>query len=367
MRMADGLVFDVMLEGKSKGPGSLLRLRPTSSVSRQTWLRASASPLTMPPLTPPMRRDWHAGWMPRRRQTWTKASSLPPNRRRPTGASKRARAGLSMAGPVPMATQNRPPIALGKWRRQPVMHHETSSACRIGAPSRREVLAPIGEVGLLPALSGILPAPLAAAVPTPSAGASVQARAFDLADVTLLDGPFRHAQRRTAAYLLSLQPDRLLHGFLVNAGLRPKAPIYGGWESEPLWADIHCQGHTLGHYLSACSLMYRSAGDRRFKRLVDHCVAELAACQATGGTGLIKHLSRGIDARRSAHCGREDHGRALLHATQGLGGPARRARADRAASGRAWCCSSSPTGRWWPRVSSPMRSSRRCWRPSMAA
>ncbi len=111
--------------------------------------------------------------------------------------------------------------------------------------------------------------------------------AFDLADVTLHDGPFLEAQRRTEAYLLSLDPDRLLHGFVVNAGLQPTAPVYGGWESDPTWADIHCQGHTLGHYLSACALMYRSTGDERFKQRVDHVVNTLAACQQAGGTGLI--------------------------------------------------------------------------------
>lgn len=108
-----------------------------------------------------------------------------------------------------------------------------------------------------------------------------------MADVELLDSPFLAAQRRTEAYLLSLDPDRMLHNFRVNAGLKPKAPVYGGWESEPTWADIHCQGHTLGHYLSACALMFRSTGDRRFRRRVDYLVDELAACQQAGGTGLV--------------------------------------------------------------------------------
>ena len=74
---------------------------------------------------------------------------------------------------------------------------------------------------------------------------------FDLRDVRLLDGPFRDAQQRNARYLLSLEPDRMLHNFRVNAGLAPKAPVYGGWESEEPWVGIRCHGHTLGHYLSA--------------------------------------------------------------------------------------------------------------------
>ena len=74
---------------------------------------------------------------------------------------------------------------------------------------------------------------------------------FPLDEVRLLDGPFLDAQKRDAAYLLSLQPDRMLHNFRANAGLEPKAPVYGGWESEEPWVGIRCHGHTLGHYLSA--------------------------------------------------------------------------------------------------------------------
>ena len=75
--------------------------------------------------------------------------------------------------------------------------------------------------------------------------------ALPLANVRVLKGPFLEAQQRDEAYLLKLEADRLLHNFRVNAGLQPKAPIYGGWESAQTWADIRCHGHTLGHYLSA--------------------------------------------------------------------------------------------------------------------
>ena len=40
----------------------------------------------------------------------------------------------------------------------------------------------------------------------------------------------------------------------MNAGLAPKAPVYGGWESEEPWVAIRCHGHTLGHYLGAVVL-----------------------------------------------------------------------------------------------------------------
>jgi DUF1680 family protein len=103
-----------------------------------------------------------------------------------------------------------------------------------------------------------------------------QAEPFELAQVRLLDGPFREAMLRDKAYLLNLDPDRLLHNFRVNAGLPSSAKPYGGWE------DPNCElrGHSLGHYLSACSLMYASTGDEELKRRVDRIVAALAQCQA---------------------------------------------------------------------------------------
>jgi DUF1680 family protein len=100
-----------------------------------------------------------------------------------------------------------------------------------------------------------------------------------LGDVRLLEGPFLDAQKRDLDYLLLLKPDRLLHNFRVNAGLEPKGPVYGGWESEEPWVGIRCQGHTLGHYLSAAAMMYASTGDERLRQRVDYIVAELRACQ----------------------------------------------------------------------------------------
>jgi DUF1680 family protein len=110
---------------------------------------------------------------------------------------------------------------------------------------------------------------------------------FPLTDVRLLEGPFLEAQKRDEAYLLKLEPDRLLHNFRVNAGLEPKAPVYGGWESVQMWADIRAQGQTLGHYLTAASLMYASTGHDEMKERVDYIVGELKECQDAGKTGLI--------------------------------------------------------------------------------
>lgn len=110
----------------------------------------------------------------------------------------------------------------------------------------------------------------------------VQTYAFNLADVRLLEGsPFKNAMDRDAAYLLTIEPDRLLHRFYSNAGLKPKADVYGGWESDGL------SGHTLGHYLSACAMMYASTGDIRFKERTNYIVSELAICQQARKTGYV--------------------------------------------------------------------------------
>lgn len=55
---------------------------------------------------------------------------------------------------------------------------------------------------------------------------------FQLNQIRLLPSPFKHAQTLDAEWLLSLEPDRLLHRFHKNAGLPPKADNYGGWETE---------------------------------------------------------------------------------------------------------------------------------------
>jgi DUF1680 family protein len=145
--------------------------------------------------------------------------------------------------------------------------------------TRRELLQAIAAVSL-----GALPLPLTSQEATRAAAA---VRSFDLAAVHLLDGPFKTAQQLDAQYLLSLDSDRLLHNFRVNAGLQPRAPVYGGWESQEPWIEIRCHGHTLGHYLSACSMMFASTGQTAFKKRVDYIVAELKACQDARGDGLI--------------------------------------------------------------------------------
>jgi hypothetical protein len=110
-----------------------------------------------------------------------------------------------------------------------------------------------------------------------TAGPAKPARleAFPLRDVRLLDGPFQDAQRRGVAYLLRLDPDRLLHTFRRNASLPSTARPYGGWEAP----DVELRGHSLGHYLSACALMYEATGDERLKQRALGIVGELRRVQ----------------------------------------------------------------------------------------
>ena len=101
------------------------------------------------------------------------------------------------------------------------------------------------------------------------------ARPFPLADVRLLDGPFKQAMQLDQQYLLSLEPDRLLHNFRVAAGLPSSAKPLGGWEAP----DVELRGHAVGHYLSALALMYAATDDARFKTRAALMVAELAKVQ----------------------------------------------------------------------------------------
>jgi len=111
----------------------------------------------------------------------------------------------------------------------------------------------------------------------------IKVHAFPLEAVRLLDGPFKHAMELDEQYLLALDVDRLLHNFRVNAGLPSHAEPLGGWEAP----DCELRGHFVGHYLSACALMYASTGDKRLKEKGDAVVAGLAECQAKLGSGYL--------------------------------------------------------------------------------
>ena len=97
--------------------------------------------------------------------------------------------------------------------------------------------------------------------------APVKARPFSMTRVRLLDGPFKKAMEINRAYLHKLAPDRMLWPFHERAGLPTTGERYGGWEQRD------CVGHTSGHYLSACALMYASTGDKELKKRVCTMIA----------------------------------------------------------------------------------------------
>jgi len=122
--------------------------------------------------------------------------------------------------------------------------------------------------------------PGATYVPDGTAGATA---AIPRADVRLLPGRYLDNQQRNLAYLLYLDPDRMLRSFRINYGQPAQAAPIGGWESP----NSMIRGHVTGHLMSALAWAYAgtgtSAADRdrlAAKAKGDYIVAELAALQA---------------------------------------------------------------------------------------
>ena len=109
------------------------------------------------------------------------------------------------------------------------------------------------------------------------------ARPFPLRQVRLLEGTCSLLAERDRAFLHSLEPERLLHTFRLNAGIASSAAPLGGWEAPA----VELRGHFTGHYLSACALMAVSARDGLLKSKADALVAELARCQKALGGGYL--------------------------------------------------------------------------------
>lgn len=125
---------------------------------------------------------------------------------------------------------------------------------------------------------------------------TLQARPLPLNKVRLLGGPLKRAQDLTAEYLLQLEPDRMLAGYRIRAGLEPKAEGYGGWDAVD---SRQLTGHIAGHYLSAVSLMYAATGNEEFKRRADYIVHEFKEVQDVRGDGYLGAIVNrdGIDGR----------------------------------------------------------------------
>ena len=92
---------------------------------------------------------------------------------------------------------------------------------------------------------------------------------FPLQDVTLLDGPLKHACDLNAHVLLRYDVDRLLAPFRKEAGLPEIAPLF------PNWAGL--DGHVGGHYLTALAF-YAAQGNKECEGRMLYMIAELKKC-----------------------------------------------------------------------------------------
>ncbi len=151
---------------------------------------------------------------------------------------------------------------------------------------KSQLASPLACTSCSSPLSGPSPPPLAAAITN---AIPDLARPLPLSAVRVTGGPLKHAQDLNAAYLLKLEPDRMLAYFRKRAGLEPKAQPYGGWDGD----GKNLTGHIAGHYLSAVSLMWAATGDPRFKERADYIVNELKVVQDKHGDGYLGALANG--------------------------------------------------------------------------
>jgi len=93
---------------------------------------------------------------------------------------------------------------------------------------------------------------------------------FPISDVTLLDGPFKHARDLNINVLLKYDVDRMLAPYRKEAGLPEKAKTYPNWDG--------LDGHIAGHYLSAMAMNYAATGNKECKRRMEYMLSELKTC-----------------------------------------------------------------------------------------
>ena len=89
---------------------------------------------------------------------------------------------------------------------------------------------------------------------------------FPLGDITLLDGPLKHARDLNVQVLLKYDCDRMLAPYRKEAGLQPRKPSYPNWDG--------LDGHVGGHYLSALAIN-AATGDEECRKRMEYMVSEL--------------------------------------------------------------------------------------------
>ena len=82
---------------------------------------------------------------------------------------------------------------------------------------------------------------------------------FPLSEITLhLGSQFDKAFSLNKQYMQSIDPDRMLHTFRINAGLNSTAePFSGSWEDP----TCEVRGQFMGHYLSGGARLVNYTGD----------------------------------------------------------------------------------------------------------
>lgn len=92
---------------------------------------------------------------------------------------------------------------------------------------------------------------------------------FPLSQVTLLDGPLKHARDLNIETLLKYDCDRLMAPYRKEAVLPLKAPCYPNWDG--------LDGHVGGHYLSAMA-MNAATGSEECRKRMEYLIDEIAEC-----------------------------------------------------------------------------------------
>ena len=89
---------------------------------------------------------------------------------------------------------------------------------------------------------------------------------FPLGDITLLDGPLKHARDLNVQVLLKYDCDRMLAPYRKEAGLQPRKPSYPNWDG--------LDGHVGGHYLTALAIN-AATGDEECRKRMEYMISEL--------------------------------------------------------------------------------------------
>lgn len=112
---------------------------------------------------------------------------------------------------------------------------------------------------------------------------TAKALPFPLNAVVLEPSWIKQREDLNTAFLKSMDPDRLLHNFRVNAGLPSNAKPLEGWEAP----RIGIRGHFTGHYLSAISILVEKYQDNLLSNRLNYMVDELYKCQQALGNGYL--------------------------------------------------------------------------------